>query len=262
MQPEITISLEQLRKEIENTQVNLLVGGKAKRMNSEIKCLKKINDIPLIERTLKQYADCGFKKFNILAGHGHKEVEDYINSKSDCAQKIHTSFSLDDTSWKAGGKGKALKLALKNGIIDANKRSVIVFPDDVFVDDKLPQHLLTAHLDNTKSYLVTVAITTGTDYPYGEVVLHPSGRVERFEEKPFVSKLTHTGLCVIEPAVYSEINKLVDLESHTSQEFEKVVLEKLARDGKVTKFTMPHDSWIPINTNKEFDTAKLRLEKK
>ena len=262
MQSEIKISLEYLKNEIENTQVNLLVGGKAKRMNSEIKCLKKINDIPLIERTLKQYADCGFRKFNILAGHGHKEVEDYINSRSNFSQKIHTSFSLDDPSWEAGGKGKALKQALKNGIIDENKRSIIVFPDDVFIDDKLPQHLITAHLDNIKSYLVTLAVTPGTDYPYGEVILHPSGRVERFEEKPFVSKLTHTGLCVIEPAVYSEINKMVDLESKTSQEFEKVVLEKLAREGKVTKFTMPYDSWIPINTNKEFDTAKSRLEKK
>ena len=54
---ETMIDSNYLTKEVENTQVNLLVGGKAKRMNEEIKCLLKINGTPLIERTLKQYAD-------------------------------------------------------------------------------------------------------------------------------------------------------------------------------------------------------------
>ena len=250
-----------LTKEVENTQVNLLVGGKAKRMNEEIKCLLKINGTPLIERTLKQYADCGFKKFNVLAGHGSEEVKNFINTKSNYANKIDLNLSLDDPEWKAGGKGKALKQALKNNIIDRNKRSIVAFPDDIFIDDKLPLKLLTVHLNNIKFYSVTVVTTPGTDYPYGEVKLNPEGRVEGFVEKPFVSKTTSTGLYAIEPEVYSEINDLVFLESKTSQEFEKVVLERLARDGKVSNLTIPPDSWIPVNTRKEFEIAKLRLEK-
>ena len=110
-----------LKKEIENTQVNLLVGGKAKRMNNEIKCLKEINGIPLIERTLQQYTTHGFRRFNILAGHVHEQVEDYLKNKSKCAREIDLRFSLDDPSWKAGGKGKALKQALKNKIIDESR---------------------------------------------------------------------------------------------------------------------------------------------
>ena len=250
-----------LTKEVEKTQVNLLVGGKAKRMNKAIKCLMKINGITLIERTLKQYADCGFKKFNILAGYGNEEVKNYIYTKSNYAKKIDLTFSLDDPTWEAGGKGKALKQALKNNVIDKNKRSVIVFPDDIFVDDRLPLKFVTAHLDNMKSHLVTVVTTPGTDYPYGEVKLTPSGAVEGFVEKPFVAKTTYTGLCVIELDVYSKINEMIYLESKTSQEFEKVVLEKLAKDGKVANFTIPSDSWIPVNTRKEFETAKLRLKK-
>jgi NDP-sugar pyrophosphorylase family protein len=255
------IDTDYLTKEVENTQVNLLVGGKAKRMSEEIKCLLKINDITLIERTLKQYADCGFKKFNILAGYGNEEVKNYIYTKSNYAKKIDLTFSLDDPTWEAGGKGKALKQALKNNVIDKNKRSVIVFPDDIFVDDRLPLKFVTAHLDNMKSHLVTVVTTPGTDYPYGEVKVNSNGNVDGFVEKPFVSKTTSTGLYLIEPAVYSEINDLVLLESKTSQEFEKVVLEKLAREGKVANLSIQADSWIPINTRKEFEVARQRLEK-
>ena len=253
---------QDLKKEIENTQVSLLVGGKAKRMNNEIKCLKEINGIPLIERTLQQYANHGFKKFNILAGHGYEQVEDYIKTKSKCAKQIDVKFSLDDQSWKAGGKGKALKQALKNGIIDKSKRTIVVFPDDVFLDDTLPAHLMSAHLGNMKSCLVTVSTVQGTDYPFGEVVLDSSGKVEKFVEKPFVPKLTSTGLYVIEPQVYAEINEMIDLQSSTAQEFEKIVLEKIAKEGKVANYTItPYDSWISINTSKEFEVAKSRLEK-
>ena len=251
-----------IKKEIENTQVCLLVGGKAKRMNNEIKCLKEINGVALIERTLQQYANHGFKKFNILAGHGNELVENYIKTRSKCAKQIDVKFSLDDKSWKAGGKGKALKQALKNDVIDKSKRSIIVFPDDVFVDDNLPVNLLRAHLDNMKSCLVTVATVPGTDYPFGEVVLDSSGKVEKFVEKPFVPKHTSTGLYVIEPQVYHEIDKMIDLASETSQEFEKIVLEKIAKEGKIANYTItPYDSWISINTSKEFEMAKSRLEK-
>lgn len=251
-----------LKKEIENTQVNFLVGGKAKRMNNEIKCLKEINGIPLIERALKQYTTLGFRKFNILAGHGHEQVESYLKNKSKYSKGIDLSFSLDDPSWKAGGKGKALKQALKNKVIDQNKRSIMMFPDDVFLDDNIPLQAIKYHLKNMQSFLVTVVTSPGTEYHYGEVTVGPNGKVEKFVEKPFVSKLTHTGISIMEPAIYSEINNLIDLESDTPQEFEKIVLEKLARDCKVTTYTIPdYESWIPINTPKEFDMVKAKLEK-
>lgn len=251
-----------LKKEIENTQVILLVGGKAKRMNNEIKCLKEINGIPLIERTLKQYTTHGFKKFNILAGYGHEQVESYLKNKSKYARGVDLIFSLDDPVWKAGGKGKALKQALRNKVIDQNKRSIMAFPDDVFLDDNIPLQAITYHLKNAESFLVTVVTSPGTEYHYGEVTVGLNGKVEKFVEKPYVSKLTHTGVSIIEPEVYYEINNLIDLESNTPQEFEKIVLEKLARDCKVATYTIPHyESWIPINTPKEFDMVKAKLEK-
>jgi len=62
--------------------------------------------------------------------------------------------------------------------------------------------------------------------------------------------------------VYSEINTMIDLDSNMSQEFEKIVLEKIAKEGKVANYTItPYDSWIPVNTSKEFEMAKSRLEK-
>ena len=42
-----------------------MVGGQAKRMNNEIKSLLVINRVPLIERTLRQYVESGFKRFSI-----------------------------------------------------------------------------------------------------------------------------------------------------------------------------------------------------
>lgn len=256
------ISLEYVKKEIENTQVTLLVGGKAKRMNGEIKCLMRINNMPLIERTLKQYTDYGFKNFNILAGYGHNEVEDYLKNESQYAKKIHLNFSIDDPVWKSGGKGKALKLALLNKTIDDCKRSIITYPDDIFTNNKLPKDLIKYHIHKIKEgYSITVVTTPGTEYPFGEVEVNPNGSVKRFVEKPFVSKITNTGLCVIEPDVYLKINELINLTSNASQEFEKEVLEKIAGEGKIVHYSIDYDSWIAINTIKEFDMAKKRLEK-
>ncbi|MDE1810538.1 MAG: NTP transferase domain-containing protein [Candidatus Micrarchaeota archaeon] len=252
-----------IKSEAENTQVNIMVGGQAKRMNNEIKAMLEISGVPLIERTLRQYVGCGFRRFNILAGFGHEGIEDYLNNRSEYAKKAELRFSIDDASWKAAGKGKALKKALQDKVIDRSKRSIIVHPDDIFFDDKVPAKALEGHLENDRGYWATVVTTSGTVYPYGEVLVEPSGRVDRFVAKSFVGKFTHTGLSVIEPAVYGEIEQLVDLDSSSAQEFEKVVLEKLALEGKVANFTInPYGVWMSVNTLKDYETAKAMLEGK
>ena len=252
-----------VKMEAENTQVNIMVGGQAKRMNNEIKALLTINGAPLIERTLRQYVECGFRRFNILAGYGHEKIEDYLKNDSAYAKRADLRFSIDDPSWKAAGKGKALKKALEDGVIDREKRSIIVHADDIFFDDSVPSKILAGHIESDKHYWATVITTSGTVYPYGEVLVDPSGRVDRFVAKSFVGKFTHTGLSVIEPQVYGEIERLVDLNSGAAQEFENVVLEKLAAEGKVANFTInPYGVWMSVNTLKDYETAKSVLEGK
>ncbi|MDE1761587.1 MAG: NTP transferase domain-containing protein [Candidatus Micrarchaeota archaeon] len=249
-------------QEVSNTQVTIMAGGQAKRMNNEIKSLLLINGVPLIERTLRQYYECGFRTFNILAGFGHEKIEDYLKNDSKYAKGVGLRTSIDDPSWVAAGKGKALKLAIENGVIDRKKRSIIVHPDDVFFSDSVPEQVLKGHLEKGSGYKATIVTTSGTEYPYGEIVVDSKGTVEKFIAKPFVKKFTHTGISVVEPEAYGEIDRLIDLNSNTAQEFEKVVLEKLASERKVANFTIePYDVWMSVNTLKEYETAKARLEK-
>jgi len=69
-----------LEKEIENTQVVVLAGGLAKRMDSPEmpKALQRVAGKALIDWCIEFYAKHGFKDFVLLVGSMHEAIENHV----------------------------------------------------------------------------------------------------------------------------------------------------------------------------------------
>jgi NDP-sugar pyrophosphorylase family protein len=252
-----------LENEIKNTQVVVLAGGMAKRMdNPEVpKALQRVAGKALIDWCIEFYAKHGFKNFVLLVGHLHEAIEEYVGDGSKYGVDI--KYSVDPEIEKIG-KGKALKHAIQTGKIDLNKRAIITYPDDIFLVDDLPLSLLRTHLEmrKKKGIIATVVCVSGIEYPYGVALTHDGDIVDEFFEKPILQVPSTIGLYLIEPEVCKVIEEKVDMGLDKTIEFEKVVLPEIARIKKLGRMLIPAGSWIPVNTQKELESAEKVLQNK
>ncbi|MEM5836447.1 MAG: sugar phosphate nucleotidyltransferase [Candidatus Aenigmatarchaeota archaeon] len=199
-----------LEKEIENTQVLILMGGSGKRIgNPELpKALMKVGGKALIDRCIEFYAKHGFKDFILLVGFMHEKIEEHVGDGSKYGVKVRYCL---DPSIKKVGKGKALKNAILTGVIDLNKRAIIAYPDDVYLDEEIPIKLLKKHLElkESKRIIATLACASGVEYPYGVALAYDGELVEEFFEKPIVQIPSTIGLYMVEPEFYKEVEKIL-----------------------------------------------------
>lgn len=254
----------EIESEIENTQIVILAGGAGKRMgNPDMpKALLKVGEKAMIDWCIESYARCGFKDFVLLVGHMHEDVENHVGDGSKYG--VNVRYSVDPEGLKKVGKGKALKHAIQTGKIDLNKRSIIAYPDDIFLDENLPVFLLERHLEikDSRNTVATIVCAAGTEYPYGVVLSYDGNVVDEFLEKPVLQVPTNTGLLAVEPEFYGMIEENVEMDAEDAIEFEKVVLPKIVKVGKLNRVLIPSGTWIPINTQKELENAEKVLQEK
>jgi len=251
-----------LKDEIEKTQVIILAGGTGKRMGNPNlpKVLQVVTGKTLIDRCIEFYARHGFKDFVLLTGFLHEEIEKHVGDGSKYGVSIRYCV---DPPIKKVGKGKALKNAIQQKAIDLDKRAIIAYPDDLFLDEDLPLKLLGKHLElRGRNVLATLACIEGIEYPYGVALAYDGEIVEEFFEKPITLIPSTIGLYVIEPDVYTVIEEKVDMNDEKAVELESVVFPHLAKNKKLGRFLVKVGTWIPINTQKELETAERVLQEK
>lgn len=249
-------------EEARRTQVLVFAGGLGKRMGfvPKPKALLEVAGKPLIDWCIEYFAGCGFREFVLLVGKGADEVMRHVGDGGRYGVEVRYSV---DPPLPAVGKGKALKHALEEGVVDAGRRALIAFPDDLFLDESLPLRLLLHHLEGVgRGALATAVFAWGLEYPYGVAELDGDGRVRRFVEKPVVDFYTSTGLYVFEPQVYGLVLELVDMGSPKPVEFEQVVLPVLAERGQLYSMVVPRGTWLPVNTLKELELAEEALARR
>ncbi len=255
--------LAQLEREIENTQVLIFAGGKAKRMGyiEKPKPLLEVCGKTLIDLCIEYYKNNGFKEYVVLVGHKHDQIIEYLGEGGRHGVKI--KYSIDPPVRKVG-KGKALKHAIETGVIDRRRRALIAFPDDIFLEPALPLKLLIHHLEGvrTRNTLATTVLAAAVDYPYGVAEVDENNLVVSFTEKPVIKLYTSTGLYMFEPKVYDMIVDLIDMKADKALEFEQVILPALAKQKRIYALVIPRGTWLPVNTLKELEKAENMLSKK
>jgi NDP-sugar pyrophosphorylase family protein len=241
--------------EVAETQIVMPVGGEAKRMGLDIpKALVELGDSTLIERCVRLFEGCGFRRFVFLLGYNDEKITGYIGKAKWEGLSIEKSYDYA----QGIAKGKALKHAIITKKIDTNRRTIVAFPDDIFLDSSIPEKVLKEHLRavNKLKILVSTVVVKAYRYPYGVVNADEKGIVKSFEEKPLIPMLTSTGMYIFEPGAYKYFIDLIDLEKKEPVEFENAVMPMLAKEGMVYAVTIPPESWIPINTMKDLEQAQ------
>jgi NDP-sugar pyrophosphorylase family protein len=219
------------------------------------KCMLEISGKRLVDICIESLAKDGFRQFVFLLGHMHEHVMQHLGDGSRYGIKI--SYSIDPINVLGWGKGKALKYALQNNRINRSMRSVVVFPDDIIMENGTYSAFLTKHIKAVRSHgvLASAVLVPGTEYPYGVAKVKSNGIIMNFAEKPFINKPTSTGIYAFEPQVYEILDKRIDFDEPGPVELESVVLPILARKNKLFGFFIPSNKWLPINTMKEYERA-------
>lgn len=241
---------------VDRTQVVVVAGGKAKRLGMDVpKCLLEISGKKLIDMTIEALAKEGFRDFVLMLGHKADMVIDHVGDGSRYGIKV--TYSVDPENAIGWGKGKAFKHALVNSKIDTSKRSLVVFPDDIVLEDRVFSRLLMHHADSMRKNATsaTIVLVPGTEYPYGVAEVDGNGIIRKFTEKPLVNVATSIGMYAFEPDTYDIIRDRIDLSHPGPVEFESIVLPHLASESRLASMFIETKNWVPINTVKEYEHA-------
>jgi NDP-sugar pyrophosphorylase family protein len=241
---------------VDRTQVIIVAGGKAKRLGLDIpKCLLEISGKKLIDMSIESLAKEGFRDFVLLLGHKADMVMDHIDDGRKYG--INVTYSVDPSGAIGWGKGKAFKHALINNKIDTSRRSLVVFPDDIVLEENIFSRLLMHHADSMRKFATsaTIVLVPGTEYPYGVADVDDSGIVRKFTEKPMVNVPTSIGMYAFESDTYDIIRNKISLDDPHPVEFESIVLPHLASENRLASMFIETRNWVPINTLKEYENA-------
>ncbi|HKU49699.1 MAG TPA: sugar phosphate nucleotidyltransferase [Nitrososphaera sp.] len=241
---------------VDRTQVIVVAGGKAKRLGMDVpKCLLEISGKKLIDMSIESLANDGFRDFVLMLGHKAEMVMDHVGDGSKYG--VNITYSVDPAEAIGWGKGKAFKHALVNKKINTTKRSLVVFPDDIVLEDKIFSRLLMHHAESMRKHATsaTIVLVPGTEYPYGVANVDGNGIVMKFTEKPLVNVATSIGMYAFEPDTYDIIRDKISLEEARPIEFESIVLPQLASENKLSSMFIETKNWVPINTLKEYENA-------
>jgi mannose-1-phosphate guanylyltransferase len=254
---------------IADTQVVVIAGGKAKRLGLDIpKCLLEIAPgKKLIDMSIEALTRDGFRDFIFLLGHKSEIIIDHLRNHYDSNSDnnnngIHLfnnfKFSIDPASGGGWGKGKAFKSALSNKVIDYSRRSIVIFPDDVIMEDNIYAKFLSHHIGIASRHEISAStlLVPGTEYPYGVAeVDSTSGIITKFIEKPFLDKPTSVGVYLFESPAYDIINSKIDLGDPNAVDLESTIMPELVKNKKLASMFIPPNMWMPINTLKEYEQA-------
>jgi NDP-sugar pyrophosphorylase family protein len=241
---------------LKKTQVVVVAGGLGTRLrhrtgNGLPKPLLQVGKKPMIDRCLELFVNNGLKDFVLLIGYKGEKIKEYVGDGS--RYGINVKYSSES---KRLGKAGAIKFALDNGSIDKKRPCIITYPDDLILIRDFPKKLIRRHLLGLKKgCLATVVRVNKTQFRYGVVVTDDEGIVIDFQEKPFIPYPACVGIYALEPQIYNIIDEIVNLEQ-APIDFEGVVVPKLVREGLLFSFTIPIESWIPVNEEKEFRRAE------
>ena len=241
---------------VDRTQVIVVAGGKAKRLGMDVpKCLLEISGKKLIDMTVESLVREGFHDIVFMLGHKAEMVMDHLGDGEKYG--IKATYSVDPANAIGWGKGKAFKYGLMTGKIDTTKRSLVVFPDDIVLEERIYSRLLMHHADSMRKLATsaTIVLVPGTEYPYGVAEVEKNGIVGKFTEKPQVSVPTSIGMYAFEPDTYEIIRDKIDLDSAHPVEFESIVLPHLAGERRLASMFIETKNWVPINTLKEYENA-------
>ncbi len=178
--------------------VVMMAGGKGTRLLPLTAIIPKplipVSGITIAERIIGRFRDGGCDDFWLVLNYKREMIKSYFDDLS----HAYTIHYIDEDEFRGTGGG----LKLIEGKIDS---TFIVTNCDVLVDMDLCA-LLRTHREAGNVATAVVCLRNYT-IPYGTVEIEEGGGITGFSEKPTISSLIYTGVCVLEPEVLSFIRQ-------------------------------------------------------
>jgi NDP-sugar pyrophosphorylase family protein len=232
-----------------------VIGGVGKRLrpftNEKPKALLPIGieRKPMLEFTMIPWCGEGIKNYVFCTGYKGEMIEEHFGNGGNFDAKIE--YSREMNKLETGG---AIKNAIDNKKLTTENSVIIFYCDDIVRLNV--KKFISAHVKGVKEFgfKASVVATNKFRAHYGIMEVKPlkegMKRVMSFEEKPLIEKHANVGIYFLEPEVLEMIDK-----QKAPFKFERVILPELTKKGWLMLHEISHEDWVPINTDKEYESA-------
>lgn len=250
------VSDEQWNTFADNTVVALMAGGESTRYAAVLagaKVQKTAHQLPngdsMIEMTIREYRDAGIKRFVALVYHNAHSLEDRLGDGS--ALGVEITYSQDPEP--PAGKGGAIRNALSNGSIPADKNLIVANPDDVIMNypGSYVRFAGEAHLQGVgQGMLATAVLAHGQRFASTGMMVVDNAVVDT-QMYPMIPVPAHVGITVFSPEIFSRFEELFG--STSKSDFEQVLFPLLAKEKKLWSAGLNKGTWIAVNDLKSYN---------
>lgn len=236
-----------LKCDLAGVPVVIMAGGKGTRLYPYTKVLPKplipIGDIPIMERIINKFCDCGIEHFWATVNYRKNMIKSYFSENS-----IEYDICYVEEDKPLGTAGS---LALIEEKFD---KPFIVTNCDILIhaqyDDIYHYH------QQSGNELTIVTALKNIVVPYGVIHSSENGAIQSMEEKPKLSYFVNTGMYILNPELLDEIPQ--DTFFHMTDLANKL----LSEERKVGMYPISEDSFLDMGEFEEMHRMEAKLNLK
>jgi len=238
------LNSESLKNNKENI-VFIMAGGFGKRLRPLTdRCPKpmlKIGSKTILERSIEQFKENGFKKFIISLHYLPDSIKDHFGNGEKFGVEIIYVYEK-----KPLGTGGALGLLDKFNL----NLPIIMINGDILTKANF-EKLLRFH-EKSKAAATICVRDYQYQIPYG-VINSQNGRIESIDEKPICKYFVNAGIYVLNPNLIKSVNRNTYLDMPTFLQGE------IDKGSFLCKFLI-HEYWIDIGQMHDYKRAESDIE--
>ncbi len=235
------------RQSLSGVPVVIMAGGKGTRLYPYTKILPKplipIGDVPIMERIINRFRDCGAGPFYVTVNYRKGMIKSYFAENT---ADYEIRYIEEDKPLGTAGSLSLIRERFERPFIVTNC-DILIHADygDVY-----------RYHETSGNDLTIVTALKNIVVPYGVVHSSENGAVESMEEKPKLSYFINTGMYVLSPCLIDEIPE--DTFFHMTD-----LAEMLLREGrKVGMYPISEDSFLDMGEFEEMRRMEAKLSQK
>ena len=217
----------------------ILAGGRGKRLRPITDKIPKplilIDNIPLIERSIKYLKKFGINEIIICSGYRSKQIENFLKKKKNFNCKI--KHSIEKTPLGTAG-------AIKNAAKNISGKSFIVINGDVITNINLKKIL---HKPNT---IASNELKT----KFGTMNIK-NNKILKFSEKNDVKNIW------MNPGIYHLSSEIMNLLPKKGS-LESIVFPKLVKKKSLYTIKFKNILWHSIDSHKDIEICSKEMKSK
>ncbi len=225
--------------------VFLMAGGFGTRLkpltDSCPKPMLKVGDKPMLEITLNEFVNYGFKNFYISTHYMPDTIMDHFGDGSKWG--VNITYVYEDSPLGTGG---ALGLLPE----DINTLPLIMMNGDILTNINF-EKLLDFHISSKADATMCVR-EYEYQVPYG-VIYGEGNKILRMEEKPVQRFYVNAGIYVLSNEVIKNVKKSHRIDMPTLLE------DKISEGNNIIMFPI-HEYWLDIGRMDDFKKAQIDIQ--